>query len=217
MSHPAPERDQKQSLSADGLDLLVATTRTCRRFNEQQRLPRQTLEQLVDLARLSGSARNSQPWQYMIVDDAQHCERLFSCLGWAGYLSDWHGPSPGERPSAYLLCLLNHKWLKGSEKEAYFDLGIASQSLLLGAAARQIMGCRIASFSAKANQLYAIPEHLHLELIIALGAPVERVVLDEMRDADDIRYWRDEQQIHHVPKRSLRDVLVELQPSMPEK
>lgn len=71
--------------------------------------------------------------------------------------------------------------------------------------------CRIRAFSPKVKNLFTIPDHLSLELIIALGAPAEHIVIDDMKDADDIKYWRDANQVHHVPKRSLEDVLLHLQ------
>jgi nitroreductase len=145
----------------------------------------------------------------MIVNDPDTCRKIFPNIGWAGYLADWKGPVAGERPTAYILCLLNHNWLKGSEKEAYFDLGIASQNILLGASAKKLGGCRIGSFSPKVTKIFAFPDHLSLELIIALGSPVEQVQIEDIDEKDDIKYWRDEHQLHHVPKRKLQDVLIQ--------
>ncbi len=188
---------------------IIKKTRTYRRFRQSRPIPEQTLTGLVDLARLGGSARNCQPWQFMVVTDETQREAIFPFLAWAGYLSDWRGPEPGERPSAYILCLLNGSRLKGSHLEAQFDLGIATQNLLLGAMAEGIGGCRIGAFSPKIAGLFDMPEHLEISLVIALGYPAETVVLEQVVD-DNIRYWRDEQSVHHVPKRSLAEVLVDL-------
>lgn len=190
---------------------LIEKTRTYRRFQQSRSIDRQTLTELVDLARLGGSARNCQPWQYMIVSEPGQCAAIFPFLAWAGYLSDWRGPEPGEQPSAYILCLLNRSWLKGNDKEAQFDLGIASQNLLLGAMAKGIGGCRIGAFSPKLVNQFEIPANLELELVIALGYPAETVTLEET-DGANIRYWRDTAGTHHVPKRRLVDVLIELPP-----
>jgi nitroreductase len=195
---------------------LTAKTRTFRRFNERLPIATTDLHELVELARLAGSARNCQPWQYMIVNDTEVCGKIFPYIGWAGYLTDWKGPIAGERPTAYILCLLNHDWLKGSEKEAHFDLGIASQNILLGATTKKLGGCRIGSFSPKVKNLFAIPDHLSLELIIALGSPVEQVQIEDAVVKDDIKYWRDAQQLHHVPKRKLQDVLIQFDCVFPE-
>jgi hypothetical protein len=44
-------------------------------------------------------------------------------------------------------------------------------------------------------------------LVIALGKPVERVVVEEVKDGN-IRYWRDLEQTHHVPKRAMDEILI---------
>ena len=122
---------------------IIAKTRTFRKFRPSANITRETLENLIDLGRLGGSARNCQPWQYLIVTAQHDCEAIFPYLAWAGYLSDWKGPDIGERPSAYILCYLNTQWLKGSQQEAHFDLGIATQNMLLGATSLGLSGCRI--------------------------------------------------------------------------
>lgn len=194
---------------------LISETRTCRRFDEHFQISMEQLHGYINLARLSGSARNCQPWQYMAINDKTLCEKIFPHLGWAGFLTDWKGPKIGERPSAYILCLLNHQWLSISEREAYFDLGSSTQNLLLGAKSENIMGCRIASFSKKVQDMFTFPEHLNLELIIALGKPVEKICIEDVGQNGDIKYWRDESKTHHVPKRVLRDIVVDL-PTSPK-
>ncbi|SDP59020.1 nitroreductase family protein [Desulforhopalus singaporensis] len=188
----------------------IAKVRTFRRFVEKEPISSDLLQSLVDLARLGGSARNGQPWQYMIVNTPDMCEKIFPFLGWAKYLTDWKGPAPGERPSAYVLCFLNRNRLRGSEGEAQFDLGIATQNLLLGAMDHRIGGCRIGAFSPRLANLFKVPEYLQLSLVVALGKPRETVILEESRDEDDIKYWRDEHGVHHVPKRPLSSCLIDL-------
>ncbi len=190
---------------------IIAKTRTFRRFVEKEPISTAILHELIDLARLAGSARNGQPWQYLLANTPEMCARIFPHLGWAGYLTDWKGPVEGERPSSYILCLLNRNWLRGSEGEAQFDLGIASQNILLGAMSKRIGGCRIASFNPKLAELFVLPDHLQLSLVIALGKPRETVIIEDCRDDGDIRYWRDEHGGHHVPKRTLKSCLVPLQ------
>lgn len=190
---------------------IIARTRSFRRFAEKERISRDTLYELVDLARLGGSARNGQVWQYMVVNEPDICAKIFPFLGWAGYLPDWKGPIEGERPSAYVLCYLNRNWLKGPESWAQFDLGIATQNLLLGAMEKRIGGCRIAAFNPNLASLFKVDSHLELSLVIALGKPRETVILEECKDDDNIKYWRDEHEVHHVPKRSFASILIPLE------
>lgn len=190
------------------MEELVRKTRTVRRFQESRSLPVDLLRGLVDLARLGGSARNAQLLKYMLITDAKKREQLFPLLAWAGYLPKWPGPAAGERPTAYIICLLDRALQKGPDTEANFDLGIATQSMLLGAAEQGVYGCRIGAFSPdKVSQLLHLPEHLQPLLVMALGYPAETVVLEEVSADGNIRYWHDEQGHHHVPKRSLEDVL----------
>ncbi len=189
---------------------IIAKTRTFRRFNQKEPISMTTLHELIDLARLGGSARNGQPWQYVVVNTPELCAKIFPYLGWAGYLTDWKGPVEGERPSAYVLCLLNKTRLKGPESEAQFDLGVATQNLLLGAMEKRIGGCRIGAFNPQLASLFDMPGHLVISLVVALGKPRETVIIEECKNEDDVRYWRDEHGVHHVPKRSLKSCLLNL-------
>jgi nitroreductase len=187
---------------------LIKQTRTVRRYKENKHLGIEQLRKLVDLARLGGSARNGQSLKYMIVTETRLRSRIFNLVKWAGYLKDWPGPDEGERPPAYIICILDRKRCKGPEREAYVDLGIATQNLLLGAAEQGIYGCRIAAFSRDISKILYLEEKHKVLLVLALGYTAERVVLEKMKEDGDIRYWRDENGVHHVPKRSLKDILL---------
>ncbi len=186
---------------------LVLKTRTVRRYCAGRQISRDTLAELVDLSRFSGSARNSQSLRYMLATGVDLCGRIFPHLGWAGYLKDWPGPGPNERPAAYIICLLDLERWTGSESEAHVDLGISTQNMLLAAAEKGIYGCRIASISKKLAAELEIDDNHRILLVLALGHPAEEVVVEEMKPDGDVRYWRDGAGVHHVPKRSLEDVL----------
>ena len=53
-----------------------------------------------------------------------------------------------------------------------------------------------------------LPAHLSPQLVIALGKPAETVVLTEVGPNGSTTYYRDEQDVHYVPKRRLEDVIV---------
>lgn len=196
--------------SYSDIKTLIQQTRTFRRFVPGKKLDDDTISLLIDLARLGGSARNGQPFQFMAVVNKDICNRLFPHLGWAGYLPDWQGPAMDERPQGYILCFLNEKRLNVSPTDAMIDLGIFTQNILLGATSLGFGGCRIGAFSPKVANLFNHPPHLSLKLIVALGKPGESIVLEKSRTEDDTRYWRDETQVHHVPKRPLEELLISL-------
>ena len=187
---------------------LVAATRTVRRFQQHRALTEQVLHGLIDLARLSGSARNAQALQYMPVFNPTLCACIFPNQAWAGYLTTWSGPDLGERPSGYIICLVNRDWQKGPDTEVYCDVGIASQSILLAAAEQGIFGCRIGAFKPALHAQLQLEERHRILQVLALGYPAEEVVLEDMGAEGDVRYWRDELGVHHVPKRSLQDIIL---------
>lgn len=185
---------------------LVKKNRSYRRFNESRRVESETLRELVNLARLSASGANRQPLKYLIYNSPSDCERIFPSTIWAAYLKEWPGPDKGERPSAYIIILGDT-----SITETFgVDHGIAAQSIMLGAANIGLGGCMIASIKKEdLRKELGIPMHLEILLILALGEPVENVVIDDIRDGD-VKYWRDAERTHHVPKRRLDDLIIKL-------
>lgn len=185
---------------------LVYKTRSYRRFEESHSIDLKTLESMVDLARMSASAANRQPLKYLLYNTPELCEKVFPSIAWAGYLKEWSGPIPGERPSAYVIILGD----KSITESFGVDHGIAAQSIMLGATEAGLGGCMIASIKRDSlrNEL-KIPERFDILLILALGKPMEKVMIEEIK-GNDVKYWRDEQHNHHVPKRQLDELIIKL-------
>ena len=184
---------------------LIEKTRTYRRFDENYVIDTDTLVSLVDLARLSASGANRQPLKYILVNDPGQRAAVYSCLAWAGYLTTWEGPDPGERPSGYII-VLGDKEISDSFG---IDHGIAAQSIMLGATEKGLGGCMLGSVrKPELAQALGIPEQHEILLVLALGQPKETVVIEPLGPDGDIKYWRDAQGIHHVPKRSLAEIVI---------
>jgi nitroreductase len=187
------------------LNDLIAKNRSYRRFHQAVAIPCETLRELVDLARLSASGANRQPLKYILSCEPEKNAQIFSCLAWAAYLKDWPGPAEGERPSAYIVVLLDTE----ISQSAGVDHGIAAQSILLGATERGLGGCIIASIRKDdLRQALLIPPRYEILLVLALGKPKEEVRIEPVGPDEDIKYWRDEQGVHHVPKRSLDQIII---------
>jgi nitroreductase len=185
---------------------LVTKTRTYRRFEEGYLIEYKTIEGLINLARLSASGANRQPLKFLICNTNVQCEKVFPTLSWAGYLTEWPGPEKGERPSAYII-ILGDKHITDSFG---IDHGIAAQSIMLGATEAGLGGCMISS--VKKDDLIeqlGIPENFEILLVLALGKPVEKVVIENINEGD-VKYWRDSSRTHHVPKRSLDELILKL-------
>jgi nitroreductase len=185
---------------------LITKNRSYRRFYQDTDVSLETLRELVDLARLSASGANKQPLKYFLSADPQKNATIFPTLAWAGYLKDWQGAQEGEKPSAYIIILGD----KTISQSFGCDHGIAAQSILLGATERGLGGCIIGSIRRnELSQLLNIPDQFEILLVIALGKPKEKVVIETMGSEGDYKYWRDEQDIHHVPKRPLDEIILE--------
>jgi nitroreductase len=182
---------------------LVRKTRSFRRFHEAEPVSHGTLRDLVDMARLGGTARNVQPLKYILINNPAMNAKIFPLLTWAGYLEDWPGPPEGERPAAYIVCLLDTRLSTAAD----CDLGIATQNILLGATEKGLGGCRIASFSSGLKDVLAVAAHLEVLMVVALGKTVEKISLEEVQPDGNIKYWRDADRVHHVPKRSLTEII----------
>jgi nitroreductase len=184
---------------------LILKNRSYRRFYQSEKISELQLRNWVDLARNSASARNAQSLKYILSTDDSFNAKIFELLAWAGYLTTWPGPEEGERPSAYIV-VLNDTLIAGN----YFcDDGIAMQSILLGATEDGFGGCIIHSVNRnKLHELLDLSEQYEILYVLALGKPKETVVLDEIKDGN-IKYWRDENQVHHVPKRALDEIILE--------
>ena len=185
-------------------DLLVKT-RSYRRFDESVKISQAVLRDLIDATRYCPSAANRQPLKYRLVFEENETAQVFDCLKFAAYLSDWSGPAEGERPTAYVVVLGDENVSKFSE----VDAGIAMQTILLRATELGFGGCILASVQReKLREVLALDERFHIGYVIALGKPAETCVIEPLGKDGDIKYYRDADGVHHVPKRNLDDLLV---------
>lgn len=183
---------------------LLQKNRSYRRFYQNVSVSGQELTDLVALTGLCASGRNAQALKYVMVNDALTCGKVYETLAWAGYLTDWAGPSEGERPSAYLIQVLDTTIVEN----CLCDDGIQAQTILLGAVEKGLGGCIIKAFkNDELRKILYLPENLKIMYVLALGKPKEHVVIDEIK-AGDFKYWREPDGTHHVPKRKVDELIV---------
>lgn len=186
---------------------LVKRSRSVRRYKENVDIPKSILLELVNSARTVPSAGNRQPTRFIIVNDKNLNKEIFKSLGWLGYLAEDMGPKVGERPNAYIIIVSDYTIPNASLR---FDAGIAAQTIVLGANYHNIGCCIIGAVNTtKIRNLLNIKSQYDGIMVIALGYPVEKVVIEESTDASDVKYWRDENKVHHVPKLPLDLVLLD--------
>jgi nitroreductase len=175
--------------------------RTIRKF-QQKPVPHELLDKLLDAGRLAPVGGNIQPLEFIAVDDPRVCAEIFPHTRWAGYLTDG-GPRPGEEPVAYVVLVHNHA-LKSALSEQ--DLGLAAAAMILTALDEGVGSCLIGALDRPpVEQALMIPKYREVALVLALGYPAEIAVAEEMA-GDDVKYWRDAEGVHHVPKRAKEKV-----------
>lgn len=184
---------------------IVKRNRSYRRFYQDQPIDRETLLYLVNLARLTPSASNMQSQKYILSCEPEMNARIFDTLAWAGYYTEWPGPDDGERPSAYIVIVLDTE----ISKNAGCDHGITSQTILLGAVEKGLGGCMLGAINRpKLREVLDLPERYEILLVVALGHPKEQIVIEDIGADGSVKYHRDENRVHHVPKRTLDEIVL---------
>ena len=184
---------------------LIVKNRSYRRFHEEVDIKLETLKELVDLARLSASAMNAQPLKYVLSCERRKNSLIFPHLVWATFLKTWTGPAEGERPSAYIIILGDTEISRFWD----YDAGIAAQSIMLGATEKNLGGCMLANIRRDGlRKALGMPSRYEIILVLALGRPKEKVLIERVGPDGNTRYWRDSEDVHHVPKRRLDEIII---------
>ncbi|MHB0999596.1 MAG: nitroreductase family protein [Armatimonadota bacterium] len=184
---------------------IVKANRSYRRFYQDKAIDRETLLHLVNLARLTPSASNLQPMKYVLSCEPEMNAEIFKSLGWAGYLTDWPGPDEGERPGAYIIIVGDTE----ISKNFGCDHGIVAQTILLGAVEKGLGGCMMGAINrTQLRETLNLPERYEILLVVALGYPKEQVVIEDIGLDGSVKYHRDAQGVHHVPKRTLDEIVI---------
>lgn len=188
-------------------DLLKAS-RSYRGFDMSRKVTAEELAELVDHARYAPSTVNGQPLRYRLVHEEQEVAAVQSLTLWAKALKDITLPHQGKYPTAFIVICQDTD--RGPNLTHYVrDVGIVAQTILLAAAEKGLGGCMIGSFNPdKVSETLRLSENLRPMLVLAIGKPDETVVLTEVGEDGSTRYWRDENDVHYVPKRSLKDILI---------
>ena len=187
---------------------LVKENRSYRGYKEGYTISEEDLKDLINMARITASGANLQPLKYRIVTDSSEIDALNSLTRWAKMLTNITLPHEGKYPNAYIVVCVDKDICK-NEETAKMDIGIAAQTILLGAVEKGLGGCMLGNFDKEElNKALSLPETMSPQLIIAIGKPDEKVVLVDTSDDGSTKYYRDENDIHYVPKRKLEDILI---------
>ncbi len=182
---------------------LLEITRSYRRYREDMQIEEKTLRRIAEAVRYAPSAANLQRVRVAIVNDSLQNKAVFDTLGFAAYLKDWKGPREGERPAAYAVIMTATE----PDVNLAIDVGLAAEAMILTAREEGIGACLFRSFNKETLSSILGREGYTPVLVISLGYPAEKVVIDEVKNGD-IKYYRDENDVHHVPKIPLDEIII---------
>ena len=189
---------------------LVRKSRSWRGYDETRRISKEELLEFVDCARFAPSSVNGQPFQYVLAWKKEDVDRIQPLTGWARALPQMKLPHPGKCPTAFVIICQNTEWDPDLGRYTR-DLGAVAQTMLLAATEAGLGGIMIGNFSPeRVHATLELPEKLQPMLIVAFGKPDETIVLTEVGEGERLKYYRDGNDVHYVPKRRLQDVTVEL-------
>ncbi|MCK4522178.1 MAG: nitroreductase family protein [Nanoarchaeota archaeon] len=178
----------------------IKQKRTIRLF-KQDKPDYEILEKCVDAARVSASARNSQPIEYIIVDNSDILDKLLPLINFGGFISEGKKPRKGYEPKALIILIAK----KDAGDYYKYDVGIASQNITLVAYENNIGSCMMGAIDReKIKKTLNVPDDYIVDLVIALGKAAEQPKTEETND--NIEYHRDND-VLYVPKRRLENIL----------
>lgn len=147
---------------------------SCRIYSEEP-VSREMLIRLVDVARLSPSGCNAQPWRFIIVDETEARRKVTEAL----YDGELTGCPWGDKVPAFILICEDEAHLMpgvgehyGSQHFAQMDIGMAAMALCCEAASIGLGTCMIGTMSQeKLRKAFDIPAERIVRLIITVGHP----------------------------------------------
>lgn len=186
---------------------LCKQNRSYRGFDESRRVTREELLDMIDCTRYAASSINKQPLKFYIAETPEKTSLIQPLTGWARALPGKKLPYDGHCPTAFIVICQDTDIMEDTTRFMK-DVGITAQTILLSAVEKGLGGCMIGNFSpAKISEAISLPENLVPLLIVAIGKPDETIVLTEVENGST-DYYRDENDVHYVPKRSLEDVVL---------
>ncbi|MBR5447104.1 MAG: nitroreductase family protein [Clostridia bacterium] len=187
---------------------LAYNARSIRAFDVSRSAGEEMLKHFVECAVLCPSAANLQPLKFKLCFEKNEVDALFPLTRWAGYLKDRQIPPAGEEPTDFIV-ICHDTSVSPISEYSTMDVGIVAQTINLAACEKGFGCCMIGSFDKKAtSELFSLPENLIPVLVLALGTPKESPIICSIGEDGSTKYFRDDANLHFVPKRQAEDVIV---------
>ncbi len=189
-------------MTENNLYKLIIRRRSIRLF-KQKKVSFDIIEKIIDCARLAPSAANLQFIDYLVVDKDALNKKVFAALTFAAYIYPKRTPPNGREPTFYIILLVNRHRTKEPNLR---DIGLAAENILISLLTFNLGGCCLQNIDKdKIRKELKISDNYEIDSLIAAGYPDEAPRLET--DSVNVKYWLDDNDCLHVPKRPLKDVL----------
>ncbi len=159
----------------DAIEALRAR-RSVRSFRPEP-VPRAALETIVDCARLAATARNEQPWEFVVVTDPATRGKIAGATDFGRFIAN--------APACIAVLCRDTKY-------ALEDGSAATQIVLVAATALGLGSCWVAgdkkAYAREIGALLGAPRDLRLISLVAIGSPAENPAPSK-RSLEDVIHW----------------------------
>lgn len=185
------------------LDSLLLKNRSCRGYDHSVPISEDVLRRIVGVNTKIPSARNQQVLRFKLVVDESEVALINNNIKLGGALPHLNLPFPDTEPIAFIVVTS----IANVDHNVYIDLGISLQSMLLKSVEIGFNGIIIGAFDAKSISKGLGLNNLPLA-VVAIGKSIEKYRLVEVPSNGSLKYYRDENGVHCVPKLSLDDIII---------
>lgn len=185
------------------LDSLLLKNRSCRGYDHSVPISEDVLRRIVGVNTKIPSARNQQVLRFKLVVDESEVALINNNIKLGGALPHLNLPFPDTEPIAFIVVTS----IANVDHNVYIDLGISLQSMLLKSVEIGFNGIIIGAFDAKSISKGLGLNNLPLA-VVAIGKSIEKYRLVDVPSNGSLKYYRDENGVHCVPKLSLDDIII---------
>jgi nitroreductase len=163
---------------------LIRTRESVRNYDPNRPVPKEILGKILDAGRLAPSARNNQPWKFLVISSSAILEKLRAC-----YHRDWLKDAPH---ILAVLGLIDQAWNRGYDgyNSVETDVAIAMTHIILAAENEGVGTCWIAAFDpALLKEALNISENQLVFGITPLGYPkpgYQKTLLKKRKSLEEI-------------------------------
>jgi len=156
---------------------LIKDRRSVREYTDKP-IDKRTLEEIVDCGRLAPSARNIQPWKFLVVTDKGKLEGIAKQVDWGHFIKD----------SSACIVICGEKDVKRRVE----DCCLASENMILAAKSLGIGSCYVAALGKDiegVRKLLKIPENFEIVCFLTLGYFEKNPEPHDKKDLNNVIHW----------------------------